>query len=262
MEDIVSVYDPIIRGLHNAVDLSAGTSDLQSFLHDVVEISRLSAKSTDKKPASVEDYVRLLKKHQESSHRFIHQALKNGKELSQWYLDYAKHAAAQYRQESRDPSSTGDEGSLGAGDLTETLSNLVSDLSDEDRLAVTRELDEYARYLQTLSEESQKRMKAVVKSCEDGESDLSYGPGTFLAKWQALINDTIITPATAKGKVRHGGSDSVQEATRIDVDGSKKGGTSSLQHNTDPQPPDVSNTIRLILPGFREVLIRLCEESQ
>lgn len=256
VEDLVSVYDPIIRALHNAVDLSAGTSDLQSFLHDLVDLSRMSTRDTDKTPPSVEDYVRLLKKHQGSSHRFIHQVLKNGKELNQWYLDYAKHAAAQYRQKS--PSSTS---LAAAGNLTKDLGQLVSAVSDSDKSIINQELDEYAGYLQSLNNGSETRMKMVVENCQNRRSSVSYGPGTFLAKWQALIDETPITPATPDGKIRLGGSDSVQEATRVDVDGSKKGNASTLREYTDPRPPDVSNTIRLLLPGFRKILVELSAES-
>ena len=256
VEDLVSVYDPIIRGLHNAVDLSAGTSDLQLFLHDLVELSKISSKDTDKTPPSVEDYVRLLKKHQGSSHRFIHQVLKNGKELNKWYLDYAKHAAAQYRQKS--PSSIT---LAGAGNLTKDLGQLVSSLSDKDKSIVIKELDEYAHHLQILNKESEARMKTVLKNSQNGQSSVSYGPGTFIARWQALIDETPITPATRDGEIRHGGSDSVEEATRVDVDGSKKGKTTKLHEQRDPSPPDVSNTLRLLLPGFRKILVELSAES-
>ena len=260
VEDLVKVYEPIIRALHNAIDLSAGMSDLQSFLHDLVEMSQLTGKSTEKQAISVEDYVRLLKKHQGSSHRFVHQALKNGKELSEWYLGYAKHAAEQYRQKSNDVhplTDSPEDGDAGAGDLTNQLSDLCSALSDKDRSTVYGELDEHAKYLRSLNRESQRRLKMVLRNSGTEKSEISYGPGTFLAKWQAYINATAITPATAEGEVRHGGSDSVQEATRVDVDGSKKGTSLPLRENTDPLPPDASNTLRLLRPGFRELLVSL-----
>ena len=265
VEDLVKVYEPIIRALHNAIDLSAGMSDLQSFLHDLVELSQLTGKSTEKQAISVEDYVRLLKKHQGSSHRFIHQALKNGKELSEWYLGYAKHAAEQYRQKNNDVQPLKDspeDGDAGAGDLTKQLSDLCSALSEKDRSTVYSELDEHAMYLRSLNQESQRRLKMVLQNSGTEKSEISYGPGTFLAKWQAYINATAITPATAEGEVRHGGSDSVQEATRVDVDGSKKGTSLPLRENTDPLPPDISNTLRLLRPGFRELLVSLSTESK
>ena len=265
VEDLVKVYEPIIRALHNAIDLSAGMNDLQSFLHDLVEMSQLTGKNTEKQAISVEDYVRLLKKHQGSSHRFVHQALKNGKELSQWYLGYAKHAAEQSRQKNNNVESLNDspgDGSAGAGDLSKQLSDLCTALSDQDQSTVYSELDEHAKYLQSLNQESHRRLKMALQNSGTEKSEISYGPGTFLAKWQAYVNATAITPATAEGEVRHGGSDSVQEATRVDVDGSKKGTAHPLRENTDPLPPDVSNTLRLLRPGFRELLVSLSDKSK
>ena len=260
VEDLVKVYEPIIRALHNAIDLSAGMGDLQSFLHDLVEMSQISGKKTEKQSISVEDYVRLLRKHQGSSHRFVHQALKNGKDLSEWYMGYAKHAAAQYRQKNNDVQPLKDspeDGDAGAGDLSKELSDLCTALSDQDRSTVYSELDEHAKYLHSLNQESHRRLKLVVQNSGTEKSEISYGPGTFLAKWQAYINATSITPAIAEGEVRNGGSESVQEATRVDVDGSKKGTSHPLRENTDPRPPDVSNTLRLLRPGFRELLVSL-----
>ncbi|KAL8792218.1 MAG: hypothetical protein Q9195_005174 [Heterodermia aff. obscurata] len=264
VEDLVKVYEPIIRALHNAIDLSAGMSDLHSFLHDLVEMSQLTGKNSEKQAISVEDYVRLLRKHQGSSHRFIHQALKNGKELHEWYLGYAKHAAARYRQRNNDVqplNDTPEDGDAAAGDLSKQLSDLCSALSDQDRTTVYSELDEHAEYLHSLNQESHRRLKMVVQNSGTEKSEISYGPGTFLAKWQAYINATSITPATAEGEVRHGGSDSVQEATSVDVDGSKKGTSLPLRENTDPLPPNVGNTLRLLRPGFRELLVSLSAQA-
>lgn len=261
VQDMVDVYDPIIRALHNAVDLSGGTADLQSFLHDLVEMSRFSAKS-DKQAPKVEDFAKLLKKHQGSSHRFIHQALKNGKELTQWYRGYAKHAAAQYRQKSGDIPVT-KIGVAAAGDLTPALEDLVSKLAEEDVKTVAKELDAHGEYLRELSKASENRMKAVIKNMAAERSDMTYGPGIFLAKWQALMDATSITPATAEGPIRHGASDSVKEATRVDVDGTRKGTSAPLDEKeaSDSTPPDVTRTLRLLQSGFKELLVQIAKDS-
>ena len=260
---MVDVYDPIIRALHSAVDLSGATADLQAFLHDLVEISRLSSKNSDKQPPKVEDFTRLLKKHQASSHRFIHQALKNGKALAEWYREYAKHAAAQYRQRNDEATVSFKDGIAGAGDLSSALQDLVSKLSPEDRETVIKDLNAHGRYLHELTQASETRMKNVVENVSIGKSEVSYGPGTFLAKWQALMDATPITPANAEGPVRYGGTDSVKEATLVDVDGSKKGTTTALQKKdaSDPMPPDVNATIQLLQPRFRDLLVKIVKDD-
>ena len=263
MQDLVDVYDPIIRALHNSVDLSGGTTDLQAFLHDLLEVSKLSSKTKDAKPPTVEDFVRLLKKHQGSSHRFLHQAVKNGKELRDWYCDYAKHAAAQYRQKT-DHSPTPTKGGVaGAGDLAPDLQDIASKPSREDRQKIIQELDAHAKYLSSLSQASKKRMKTVVRNAAEGKSETLHGPGMFLEKWQALMDDTAITPATAEGPVRHGSSESVQEATKVDVDGSKKGGDVSLAEEKREalKRPDVEHTVKVLGPSFRELLVRIANEG-
>jgi len=262
VQDMVNVYEPIIRALHSAVDLSSSTADLQAFLNDLVGMSSLSAKSGDKQPPKVEDFVRLLKKHQGSSHRFINQALKNGQELTEWYRAYVEHAASQYRQKTDRVLAPSDNSIAAAGDMTTELDNLVCNLSEEDRKTVIKELDTHAEYLQALAQVSEQRLKTVVKNTADGKSEVSYGPGMFLAKWQSLIDETHITPAAPRGPVRYGGSDSVIEATRVDVDGSKKGAAapSEKEGASEPTPPNVETTIRLLQPGFRELLIRIAKE--
>lgn len=262
VQDLVNVYEPIIRAMHSAVDLSSGTADLQAFLNDLVDMSSLSAKSNDKQPPKVEDFVRLLKKHQGSSHRFINQALKNSKELKEWYLPYVKHAAAQYRQKTDGHPAPSDNGVAAAGDMTPELDTLVANLSEEDRKTVIKQLDAHAEYLQALARVSEQRLKTVVKNTAKGKSEVSYGPGMFLAKWQSFMDETHITPATPEGPVRYGGSDSVVEATRIDVDGSRKGATASIEKTgvSGSKAPDVGTTIQLLQPGFRKLLEKMAKE--
>ena len=264
VQNLVDVYSPIIRALHSAVDLSDGTADLQAFLHDLISIAQIRSKSTEKKPPSVEDFVLLLKKHQGSSHRFIHQALKNGKELRQWYFEYAEHAAAQYRRKGSNLSAMKN-ANTAAGDLTPDIQEIFGRLSQEDQATVKSELDVYAAYLQELSETSTSRMQAVLKSTAEGKSEIAQGPGVFLAKWQDLVNATPITPEIAQGDVRHGGDDSVKRATRVDVDGSRKGSAATSQEGdpTDntPKSPGTDATIRLLLSEFRMILAKIAKEG-
>ena len=260
VKDIVAAYDPIIRAVHNAVDLSGGVADFESFLHDLVKIAQVDSNGGQAKTASVEDFVRLVRKHQGSSHRFIHQVCKNGKELTQWYQEYTGNAAAQYKQNNRPEGGNSNTGSA-AGDMTPVLVALVSKLSEEDRLKSVKELDAHAVYIATVNASSEERMKLVIENSAQGKSELIHGPGTFLTRWQDLIDSTSITPATPDGPVRSGASHSVKEAARIDVDGSKKAALTSLKVVEDEKPaaPDVSETIRLLLPGFKEALGKLAD---
>ena len=257
IRNLVTAYEPIIRALHKAVDLSSGVHDLQSFLGDLIHISKVDSKSNASKSPTVEDYCRLLKKHQGSSHRFIHQVLKNGKELSQWYYEYASHAASRYRQEETHTPDNEGTSIASAGDFTTHVNHLVLTLSEADKALVLPELDAHAVFLSSLAKNSSSNMKTVIHNLSTDKSEMTHGPGIYLSKWQSLMDDTPITPATPKGPVRSGKSDSVRDATRVDTDGAKKGGTVDAFHtgdDTNMPAPDVSNTVRLLIPGFREIL--------
>lgn len=261
LRTIIPAYDPIIRALHNTADLSGGVSDLEAFLNDLIRVSTVESKNRETKTPSVEDFCRLLQKHQGSSHRFIHQVLKNGKELSQWYHDYAVHAAKQYKQETERKVDTGDTGSAAAGDFTLHLESLMSTLKQDEKPKVISEIDKHAEYLSSLTKSSANSMKTIIRNISEDKSETSKGPGMYLSRWQSLMDDTPITPATSKGPVRSGKSESVRDATTMDIDGEKKGDVTLVEMDEIGEgPPDVSETVRLLVPGFRDILRKLVEK--
>lgn len=261
IRSIIPAYDPIIRALHNAVNLSGGVSDLEAFLNDLIKVSTVEGNSKDanSRLPTVEDYVNLLQKHQGSSHRFIHQVLKNGPDLSSWYYEYAVHAARQYRRDSNLTNDDESVDSTAAGDFTPKLDSLLSTFSDPDKEAVLREIDAHATYLSTLSASSSQSMRSVIRNISTGTSSTTRGPGMYLSRWQSLMDETPITPAMAKGAVRSGRSESVRAATSVDIDGEKKGDTSKVEEGDTSvaTPPDVGETVRLLAPGFKKLLREL-----
>ena len=253
---VLPAYDPIIRGLHQAYDLSGGVSDLENFLTDLISVSTVKSKSGVTKPPSVEDFCRLLQKHQGSSHRFIHQVLKNNKDLARQYYNYAVHAARQYRQETVRAIDDESTGTAAAGDFTPHLETLFSNLSNTERDKVVEEIENHAEYLFILAHSSTQSMKTVINHLAEGESDIKRGPGMYLSRWQTLMDETPITPANPSGPVRSGKSESVRDAATVDIDGKRKGDVANLEKVNDSEatPPDVSNTVRLLVPGFQDVL--------
>ncbi|KAL8836306.1 MAG: hypothetical protein Q9170_002979, partial [Blastenia crenularia] len=228
IRELVKVYDPIIRALHNAVDLGAGVTDLQSFLDDLIALSLVEKDKAGKaaKVPTVQDFVHLLQKHQGSSHVFIHQALKNGKELSKWYHEYAVHAIAQYKQQT--PSPHQQQEGTAAGDFTIFLNALIASLPTESRETILSDLNQHARFLTSLSQRSKREMSTTVQSSlspsplPNNKEEKEHGnPGMFLYKWQHFIDQTPITPGASNGPPRTGKSDSVRDATAVDVEGEK-----------------------------------------
>ncbi|KAL8917339.1 MAG: hypothetical protein Q9208_008009 [Pyrenodesmia sp. 3 TL-2023] len=261
IRELVKVYDPIIRALHNAVDLASGVSDAQAFLDDMISLSLIDHSKKGKIP-TVQDFVHLLQKHQGSSHVFIHQALKNGKELSEWYHEYARHAVEQYKQQTNVELSAPHVAA--AGDLTGFLKELVSKQSEDEQHLIIGELDRYADFLESLAAQTRTRMQKIVQaslSSSNDDSIVDGNPGMFLYKWQRFIDDTLITPGSEGGGPRTGESESVKEATAVDVDGSKPATLAYAKADGKGhiKPPAVGNVLRLLEPGFEEELRRLVD---
>ena len=245
--DLVAAYEPVIRAIHQAVDLSGTVYDFQVFLDDLI---RLAKPDSEGQGRSVEDYVKLLEKHQSSSHRFIHQLAKNGKGITEEYRVYLHRVAEDFRVEKPDAWTSG---GMGAGTLSPRLDKLVDALSPSDRAAVVEELNDYAAYWDALSFESSARTESVMAA----SAATQLGPGVFLARWQALLDATLITAAEAAGELRSGGNTEVQSAARVDTDGERKGqnmsGNTGAGHGTQ-EAPKVEKTINLLGRAYREML--------
>lgn len=259
IRELVTVYDPIIRALHKAVDLASGVTDLQNFLDDLISLSLIDKAKPSQLP-TVQDFCRLLEKHQGSSHVFIHQALKNGKELSQWYHEYAYHAVEQYKQIENTDTSTA--GHTAAGDLTNCLDDLVSKLSEGQQQKVLEQLDCHVVFLESLARQSKARMDNTIRASLDPQNSndgVKGSPGMFLLKWQQFIDYTAITPGPGNGPPRSGKSESVVDATAVDIDGEKPATTyrAKAPEQQHLKPPDVNVVIELLEPGFKAEMQRL-----
>ncbi|KAL8724332.1 MAG: hypothetical protein Q9181_006876 [Wetmoreana brouardii] len=264
IRELVAVYDPIIRALHKAVDLGSGVTDLQNFLDDLIALSQLDKAKASKVP-TIQDFVHLLQKHQGSSHVFIHQALKNGKELSEWYHEYASHAVEQYKQFNGLPEGEG----TAAGDFTAYLNDLVFKLPEDERHTVLEQIDRHAAFLDSLAQRSKDCMDATVRASlasektntKSTENELKGSPGMFLLKWQHFIDSTTLTPGSSNGAPRTGKSQSVRDATAVDVEGNEAATTRQVDmtEKAELAPPNVGHVLRRLEPGFKEELRRMVD---
>ena len=276
--------------MHKAVDLSSTLGDFEYFLKDLIKLARIHADSKTHQSVvpTVGDFVQLLRKHQRSSHIFMHQCAKNDKELTGWYFEWAKKAASQFKHSSStstsdtNASDTRKHGKGGAGNLTASLHKLFSSLDQKTQSQILPILDSHSHLLEQMHAQSLSRLSSVIKcppsknptiakivshsahhsssrpssrpsspapidristptpshtptsntfpSSLAAESDPSHttpkvtsnpGPGAFLARWQALLDATPITPLTQHGPVKAASSPEVVRASAADVDGSK-----------------------------------------
>jgi hypothetical protein len=196
----------------------------------------------------VEDYIKLLRKHQSASHKFLHQAAKNDKDLTEKWVKYAEHSVSQFRRS--DPATTAKQEG-GAGDMTPALQDLFSSLSTEQKKTVVDTLDSYTAYTMVLTSTSHDKWNAFNSSSPSLSSALDTGPGIYLAKWQHLLDSTRITPAAAHGPVRTGRDKSVKEKVGVGVETGNKDAASANRGDA-PEPPDVGNVIDLLSERFKE----------
>lgn len=277
----VAAYDPIIRALHNAVDLSATMGDMQAFLDDLVAFAP-AGKNTS--TASAMEFVKLLRKHQSSFHRLAHQICKNGPEIIGWYKGYISDSALFFRVE---PSSFHDGG---AGKITSHLNALVSKLNEDERKQILSECDAYSTYLSTLASSSEEEMHFSPPPSQpvltERKSFMAYmttssrpttprtsrspsphraepGPGVFLRRWQAYLSETTITPLRPQGPVRNGSDHDVIASSRVaNIDKVRKAQqTGAFSGGVGGKEPPVKRTVELLSKGFEEVLREIELES-
>ena len=162
VRELVDAYEPVIRHMHNAINLSGTVGDAEYFIKDMIKLGKIQ---TDKHGHStvptVGDFIMLLRKHQFSSHTFIHQICKNGPEVTSWYLAWAKTAAWHFRREVE----TKDEATHGAaGDLTEPLQDLFSQLPSEMQQQIVPILDQQNDFINAMHANSHARLETVLRS--------------------------------------------------------------------------------------------------
>jgi hypothetical protein len=269
---VVSAYEPVIRQIHQAVDLSAGLADLENFINDLIALAK--PKDSEETAAGggaripVSGFVKLCEKHQSAMHRFLNQLAKNGGDLTILYKDWVTMVTRQFQISKKDQEP-----------LKTLLNPLLQQLSESDRDLVMKEVDAHAEYLAQISSSSDDRARALVEATgptgtstptrsktpsrastptnikaafgikppsspaptsashnTSTSSSQRAGPGVFLAKWQALLDNTEIGPT----------EDGVKKAADERL-GPAKGVEKEAR-----RAPSVDRTIQLLLTSFRD----------
>lgn len=229
VREAVSGMDPVIRAIHNAVDLSDTLTDAEAFITDLIKTSkprkrgnksRENSRSRPNSPTrtgpasitdqdnselpTVEDYVQLLKKHVTSMHKFLHQVTKNAPGLKDDYLEYVKRIFTEFRVE-ENARKAEEKGEGGAGNMTAPLHSLFSTLNKDKQDELKKLLDDHETHLRSLKDTSHSRLESIMKNTapKPGQGT-THGPGMYLSRWNSLLDSTLISPATIHGPVRKG----------------------------------------------------------
>ncbi|KAK8085977.1 hypothetical protein PG994_000951 [Apiospora phragmitis] len=234
MKDSSVSMEPIIRAVHSRVALHKYVPLIQKFVGDLIQTGKAdkSSKSKARTVPSVEDYVVLLRKHKSSLFKFLHEVSSCCPEIQKIFLDWVKEASKSFRQPTPPPPvppqnpsrqtqqqqhysgdikplrtrSTHSNGSLsasfgagGAGALSSDLQALYAALPRETQYQVAPVLDLHADYLATLHEASRRNLQQIMDRLagvrESAVRRSMQGPGVYLARWHALLDATVITPA-------------------------------------------------------------------
>ncbi|KAH8885402.1 hypothetical protein GQ53DRAFT_354439 [Thozetella sp. PMI_491] len=243
VRDLAACFEPMIRTIHERVDLRDPLTAAESFLNDLILTSKSQkpaasyslwrrAETKGTAAPSVEDFVNLIRRNRQFVYDWLHQLAEKCPETAGEFRTWAKEVIRMF-QAQRPPSPTAaapqglpngtneqrppcgrDERRAGAaGSQSGKLQAMFMALPPETRETVLASLDAHADYLSSLEDLSMRRMQHVLDNLAVAEdagddkpaSEVSMsGPGMFLSRWQSLLDSTAITPGAAGGAVRSG----------------------------------------------------------
>lgn len=246
-------------------------------------------KAQEVTPPSVEDYIALLRRNKSVLFNYCHDFVKNCVDVREQFRGWAKTSTAEFAAERGHAGHDG-----GAGAMDEKLQGLYAQLPTDTQEKVLASLDAHAIYLDKLDQLSSTRMQRVLdqlakQNLEDSEKATDggsgsgssgkstpkassspsprtssggpsmSGPGVFLMRWESLMDETLITPATPSGPVRTGKQVQGQKAWGKTVADGTKGewDPSALameENKVVPEAPSVTVVMESLAGGFRDVV--------
>ncbi|KAK8148172.1 hypothetical protein G3M48_000273 [Beauveria asiatica] len=248
LKEVAAAYNPMIRIVHESVDLGDHLQDLQEFITQFVRVS-----THDSGAATVEDYVKLLNDHKPLLHKFVHAVAKNCPQVWRDLREWSNASIVRFRQEMASNAAR--------SAMDESLDGLVSGLDDVARAKVLAAVDAHASYLATLKKGSDARLAQLAAqktSSSSSSGSGSWGPGIYLARWQDILDDTLITPASAArpAAVRRGAE--VRHLATLGKTGLAGGGLVAEQtaggQRTVPRAPDVSVVVEELGEAFTALM--------
>ncbi|GFP58885.1 uncharacterized protein C663.15c [Trichoderma asperellum] len=274
LKDIVGAYEPIIRSVHSRVDLRFYLEAVQGFIADFIRASRpkKGGRREDEggEVASVEDYVVLLRNNRGLLYRWIHDFAKNCPEVWEDFRTWAKDVAVRFRQPREDDDDDDDDGGGNRRNMKEQLGELFASLDGATKDKVLQAIDSHARYLDSVTQLSRRRLQAVINATAASSSaaaaasskhQMTSGPGVYLSQWQSLLDTTVITPSSKEGGPRHG--EDVKFVTtmgKLGLGGKKLAGGRG-DGEEELKAPDVSVVVEALGEAFRGVVRERAKED-
>lgn len=262
VRDVVHIYEPFISMVHIGVDLKEYLDGVQVFIDEFIKASKPKTDANGEvRPASVEDYVELLRKNRGFLYTWIHDVASKcpgvWNELEAWAVDSFGKFQQKPAQQPADGEDLYDEREKEKSDMDARLESLFQSLSESTQKEVQAVLDAQASYLANLTEISRESFQHLLDSTADSESEKNSqtGPGNYLHRWHALLDETDITPENVVGPVRKGKD--VKHTLAIgktSIIGNKQEVPPVPKRAAGPAAPDVSVVVSEMGPGFLKIL--------
>ena len=275
VKDGVGAYEPMIRSIHSRVDLREHLESTQGFIEDFIRTSKAKkptgvalqslslGEGKTTQMASVEDYVDLLMRDRGLFYKWMHALAGGCPDVWEEFRVWMKEALSKFRYSQSGSaesagSSDAEEGIDGKKDDSPTMEVRLDKLfgsapasSQETLLAA---IDAHAEYLATITSISRARLEQIAERDGPEHNDMA-GPGIYLSRWQDLMYETPITPATPKGKVRWGRDvrNSMTMGKTGIGDGEAKG-HNEVGLEDGPKAPDVQIVVSELGDGFRDIV--------
>lgn len=280
IKDGVAACEPLIRDIHDKVDLREPISDMESFIGQFIETGKQgsSASKEETSVPSVKDYVELLRRNRKMVYKWLHNLARECPDIREMFREWAKDTIKVFRTadpntilnggesdetgvktngnlENQDPETTSPF-DRGAGAMDQTLNRIFSALGEDTRVSLLPLLDSHARYLSSLNDYSSARMQRILDQVSGKENpgdkgDMVAGPGLYLSQWQNLLDETLITPDSPQGKPRHGRD--VKHVTTQGKTGANGSGSSKGGQDGGSAAAKLHSVRRVLSPGAPDV---------
>jgi hypothetical protein len=253
VREVMTTFEPLIRVVHERVDLREHFDSIQEVMDDFLKTS----KPKDGEHPSVEDYVQLLQRNKGNLYKWLHAICSKCPEVGDDFRAWARVSLDKFKQEvGPDNQST----------MDHKLNSLYESLAPASQATVLKAIDAHSAYLNNITALSRSRLQSVALTTS-GLNGVGYsghrtmqGPGVYLARWTALMNRTLITPAGAdRSNVRFGMDVKNQVAQgKVGLTKSKKGEVPPPPRADEgPMAPDVRVVVKEMGANFQHILREL-----
>ncbi|KAI1367772.1 PX-associated-domain-containing protein [Xylaria arbuscula] len=266
--EALGALDPMIRVVHKNVDLRKHLNAIESFLTDFIKTTKSKAQenSADSSLLTVEDFVGLLQRNRHLLWAYLHDFCKGCPDLRDTWKNWMTDAIKRFRQ----PSKSGSNDEKSIVDIEPKLRDAFNELVDDERRAILERIDAHSIHLQKLEKLSEEKMQKIVDATQGSTHSNTGGlpgPGVFASRWQALLDDTIITPSKPNDPLRFGKDvKGIRAARKSDNPDSSdlqdtKMVTSEPDEKTSTVLPDVSIVIEALGPTFKRMVADLSRDG-